>query len=1038
MDQFSELQMDKAWLERTRLEALEFAGIGLYRYRFDGTVLFMDRGAVRIFALQDAYPSSGDIAGRQITELVQYLDPVGHLRSLIRRKKIIRGYEWTFKTLAGDIRHVLEDAYLVRDAHTEDESIQVVMRDVTQQRRAELALKASERQFRETLESIQLAAVQLDPKMRIVFCNDALLGLTGWQRDEVLGRDWMELFVPHDWHDRLIQEFPLDEMESEEIRGRFENPILTREGERRFIIWNNTRLLDENNRLIGVTCIGQDITERRMAEEAMMESEQKYRTLVEMFPFSVVIFVDGLVVFVNETALHMLRIQSDGLILGTDAIQFVADPERERMLLYTEMRRRYDPDAPEQYQTVFLRADGEEFPAEVHVREVTYRGQSALQFLVIDITDRLRAQQAVRESERKYRDILESIQEGYYEIDLEGLFTFFNPALCRMLGYTPDEMLGMPYARLYGDEEARKRAYDAYAHAYHTGVDMQLFDWSLVRKDGTRAFFEISISLVREDVDKASGFRGIVRDVTDRKRAENALREAEGRYRELFENANDIVYTHDLEGRFTAFNKAGETVSGYTREEVMILTIDEILAPEYREVAREMFRRKLDDGSNTRYETEIISKTGQRVPIEISTRLIERDGQPVGVQGIARDITERKRAEAEREKLEAQVQHSQKLEGLGVLAGGIAHDFNNLLVGMLGNAGLAMSRMEPDAPARSFVQKIEATAQRAAELTNQMLAYAGKGSFVKRPLNLSELAREMGQLLAASISKNVALQYDCDPTLPMVEGDSAQIHQVILNLVTNASDAVGEKPGAITLRTFACDIGPDFKTEAYLNEEVKPGRYVCLEVKDTGCGMPPETQARIFDPFFSTKFTGRGLGLAAALGIVRSHGGAVSVRSNPGAGTTFRVYFPACGSVAGHHASTGPLHADPFRTWRTSGLILIVDDEETVRAVAEETLHEVGFETCAASDGAEAVEMFSDNPQRFTAVLMDLMMPAMNGNQAIEELKRIRPDVPVILSSGYTAEDAGSSARRHSKTAFIQKPYAPSQLLTLLQSLLAE
>jgi PAS domain S-box-containing protein len=942
---------------------------------------------------------------------------------------------------------VLEDAYLVRDPHTDDESIQVVMRDVTQQRRTELALQASERRFRETLEGIQLAAVQLDPKMRIIFCNNALLELTGWERDEILGRDWMEVFVPLDWHDRLLQDFPLDELNGAALERHYENPILTRDGERRFLIWNNTQLLDENNRLMGVTCIGQDITERRMAEEAMIESETKYRTLVEMFPFSVLIFVDDLVVFVNETTLHTLRLQSDVQILGTDALRFVAARERDRMTRYTEMRKDFDADAPLQYESVFQRADGEEFPTEVHVREVTFRGQFALQFLVIDITERQRAQQAVRESERKYRDILESIQEGYYEISTEGLFTFFNPALCRMLGYTPDEMLGLSYTRLYNSDEGRQRAYEAYAHVYRTGVDLQLLDWSLVRKDGASAFFEISIGPMRVSGDSGasngasgsiSGFRGIVRDVSDRKQAESALREAEGRYRELFENANDIVYTHDLEGRFTALNKAGEEISGYTRDEAMELHVNDVLATQYSSLASDMFERKLNESAITRYEAEIINKSGARIPVEISTRLIYKDGAPVGVQGIARDITERRQAEEERQRLEAQIQHSQKLEGLGVLAGGIAHDFNNLLVGILGNAGLAMSRMQPNDAARGFVRKVEDTAQRAAELTNQMLAYAGKGTFVKRPLNLSNLAREMGQLLAASISKNVALQYDCDPAIPMVEGDSAQIHQVILNLVTNASDAVGDKPGTIILRTFTANIGTDFKSEAYLNEEVAPGRYVCLEVTDTGCGMPPETQARIFDPFFSTKFTGRGLGLAAALGIVRSHGGAVSVRSTPGKGTTFRVYLPVCGSTATSHAINQPVDTDPFRTWRTTGLVLIVDDEETVRAVAEETLHEVGFETRTANDGAEAVAIFSEQPQSFTAVLMDLMMPAMNGNQAIEELKRIRPDVPVILSSGYTAEDAGGSVRKHARTAFIQKPYAPTQLLKLLQSLLAD
>ena len=526
-------------------------------------------------------------------------------------------------------------------------------------------------------------------------------------------------------------------------------------------------------------------------------------------------------------------------------------------------------------------------------------------------------------------------------------------------------------------------------------------------------------------------------ELEERRRIETMLRESEERYHELFENANDIVYTHDREGNLTSLNKAGQRSSGFTLEEALKQNVLSIVAARYQPLAREMVDRKMAGADSTVYEVAFVAKDGREVPVEVSTRVIHRDGVPVGIQGIARDITERLTAEAEHRRLEAQVQHMQKLEGLGVLAGGIAHDFNNLLVGLLGYAGLALTKLSRESPARAYVEKIEETAKRAAELTNQMLAYSGRGAFTVRPLSLSKLAIEIGSLLEASVSKKAVLSYACDPDLPLIEGDAAQLHQLLINLITNASDAIGDKPGVITISTRSVHATGDYLSKTFVDDDLEEGSYVCLEVSDTGCGMDAATLARIFDPFFTTKFAGRGLGLSATLGIVRGHRGAITVYSEPGRGTTFKVLLPEVSQAGpGTREETEGQQDRVFAQWRGTGVILVADDEEVAREVARESFENHGFRVMLAVNGKEAVDKFRDHAEEISAVLLDLTMPVMGGEEAFREIQSIRSDVPIILSSGYTEQDVAKRFTGRGPAGFVQKPYAIAELTKKFHSLL--
>lgn len=390
--------------------------------------------------------------------------------------------------------------------------------------------------------------------------------------------------------------------------------------------------------------------------------------------------------------------------------------------------------------------------------------------------------------------------------------------------------------------------------------------------------------------------------------------------------------------------------------------------------------------------------------------------------------------EQRRRELETKIRQAQKLESLCTLAGGLAHDFNNLLQGIVGYAGLALGAITGDSPAYRSLEQIEKTALRATELTSQMLAFSGKGAFLLKPVGLSKLVREMTRIIKASISKKAVFQVDLKSKLPRIEADDSQIRQVIMSMIINASEALEGKPGAITVTTGVMECDSRFFNDSCLPEEMPAGKYVFLEVKDTGCGMDRETAGKVFDPFFSTKFTGRGLGLAALSGIVRGHKGAVKVESSPGEGTAFRIFFPACRSVP----AEAPAARKFEEPWKGSGTVLLVDDEEIVRDVASEMLEILGFTVLTAKDGREAVETYRARGEEIRLVMLDLKMPRMGGEEAFAEIRKLNPDAVVVLSSGYNEKEFDGNVIFKGLAGFIQKPYRLNTLSEKLWEVLEE
>jgi len=422
-----------------------------------------------------------------------------------------------------------------------------------------------------------------------------------------------------------------------------------------------------------------------------------------------------------------------------------------------------------------------------------------------------------------------------------------------------------------------------------------------------------------------------------------------------------------------------------------------------------------------------ISPAGETHDVEVSAMPIQYEGGSA-VMTVFLDVSEQKRAEQSRHKMQRQLEHTQRLESLGVLAGGIAHDFNNLLAVILGHAGMAVGKVERDTGAvRSHLNKVIQSADNAAALCKQMLAYSGKGHFVVEPVEVAQLLRGMIELLEVSIEKNISVRYCIADKTALIEADVAQMQQVVMNLVINASEAIGFQGGEIAVYSGEMNVDAAYLDSCF-HEAAEPGDFVYIEIKDNGCGMDEATVEKIFDPFFTTKFTGRGLGMSAMLGIVRGHHGAIHIDSSQDQGSAIRVLFPSLGRYA--EAETESQHASA-EEHVLHGLVLVVDDEEAVMEMAVAMLEELGFQTLRAANGLEAVNQYREqmnqaNPIAF--VLLDLTMPVMSGEQAFAELSQINPAVQVIISSGYAEDDVRDRFKGAQIAGFIQKPYMPAAL----------
>lgn len=677
----------------------------------------------------------------------------------------------------------------------------------------------------------------------------------------------------------------------------------------------------------------------------------------------------------------------------------------------------------------------------------------------IQLVEELRRQGQGAGSVADLKHVADASPVMIWVTDDRGRATFFNRAYLEFTGRPLDLELGLGWADALHPEDY-SRCLDNYLSSFEQSERFR-DEYRVRYADGSYRWI-LATAVPRHNSDgNFAGFFGTGVDITDQKQSESLLRDSEERLRLVMRNMPVMMVAFDEAGRVIVWNRECERVTGYRATEIMDNPrAMEIFAPEEddREVLLERWARPRKPYRD--WELDVRCRDG--VIRRVSWSNISDELQVTGWAswGIGVDVTERKRAEAEHRALEAKLQNAQRYESLSVLAGGVAHDFNNLLVGILGTADLARMELDPEHPACALLQKVEESAQMAAKLTSQMLAYSGRGQFILEPINLTELVDGVHNILETGVSKGIEFEYRLDPIVPLIEGDTTQIQQVALNLFVNAAEAMGERSGSIRVETGEVEVGPEFLVTNYLDEQCPEGRYGFLRVTDTGEGMAKETQARIFDPFFTTKFTGRGLGMAAVLGIVRGHNGAIKVESELGSGTAITVLFPVMQDAPGKSERTGEsLSRSPFIRepalerdsvpsqvrrrpatggGKRDGAILVVDDESLVRGVAQSMLERSGYQVLTAEDGPEALTTYRLRREEIQGVLLDLSMPRMDGAAVLRELQRIDDEIPVILTSGYSEEEVQGNLPGAVPAAFIQKPYTARTLVNKVRDVLRE
>jgi len=652
-----------------------------------------------------------------------------------------------------------------------------------------------------------------------------------------------------------------------------------------------------------------------------------------------------------------------------------------------------------------------------------------LSYLIARYVCRLSAaQNQLKISEDRYRSILENMEEAYYEVDLEGRFTFFNQSIARTYGYTEDEIMGSSYT-IAMDKENIDKVFNAFHQVYMTGDTIKGVDWKIRHKDGREIHVEASVSLLRDDEGNPVGFRGITRDITERKQYEAALRESEEQFRLAFSTSPDAININRLkDGLYIDINEGFTALTGFTKEEVIGRTSIDINIWYDPEDRKRLIHGLRATGSFENLEAQFRRKDGSVGTGLMSARVITLKGVE-HIISVTRDITERRNAEKEKLRLEAQLAQAQKMESIGTLAGGIAHDFNNILSAIIGYTQLAQEDvLEPD-KAKKELKEVLKAADRAKDLVSQILTFSRKGDATFTPVSLYKTILDSIKMMRSVLPTTIDIRHDLTHA-GLVMADSTQIHQVLLNLCTNAAHAMDKTGGTLHISLVRADGAEDTRL---VELNLPDLHYLKLSVSDTGHGMPPEVMARIFDPYFTTKEIGRGtgLGLAVVHGIVQSHGGSISCTSSPGKGTTFDIYLPeilAEEEIHGQHMDktipTGTEH------------ILFVDDEPALVKLAESILKKLGYTVEARSSSTEALELFRKSPETYDLVITDMTMPYMTGDVLSQKIMEIRGDIPIILCSGYSDHISDEKAKKIGIREYILKPLEMKEMAKTIRTVL--
>jgi PAS domain S-box-containing protein len=1010
--------------------------------------------------------------------------------------------------------------------------------------RQERQLHSARMLIKALLRSVGEAVLIVDPAKRTILeCNPAVESMFGYEREELLGQSTEILHVDRNAFEKFAE---------------ISEPVLTKHG----VFRTEYRMRKKDGTIIdtmhtvtemdkevgwhgGVVSIVTDITERKRSEEALRESEARFRDLAELMP-EIVFEMDrqGLLTFVNLKAFERFGYTREDLAGGMNVLDMVTSDDRGRAMENMQRILNGGVVGPNEY--LMLRKDGSVFPALIFSAAIIHDGQPVgLRGFVVDITDRKQMEDALRASEEKFRRIFEEAHQVGIVIALPSfVFEKTNPAFCRMMGYSADELRSMNFEDLTHPDHL-KQDMENVKKVGRGEIPFYRTEKKYLNKSGKVLWGNLIVSSIRDEHGALQYFLSMVVDITKQKEAMELLLEATDKYQELAESISDVFFALDKNLRYNYWNKASEKLTGISAEKALrkslmeifpdnearkqikdmyLLTIkekksqhlivgypgDELIVHEISsyptkegvsvfvkditehkraeeklralaqrhetllaavpEIVMEVDRNQVytwannagvdffgpdvlgkeaiyyfegDQNTYTAVEPLFDShedtiyveswqrrKDGQKRLLAWWCRTLkDGDGNVTGVLSTARDITELKLAEEEKRKLEEHLRQSEKMEAIGTLAGGIAHDFNNILGAVLGYTQLAQLDLPEGSPLHYKLDQVLKAGERAKDLVQQILAFSRQGEQEQRPIHIMPVVKEALKLIRASLPQSIEIKQYLGIKEDMILGDPTQIHQVIMNLCTNAAHAMPGGKGLIDI-----DLGEITLALEDLKAFPKllPGPYLRLSVRDTGEGIDPTILPRIFDPFFTTKESGKGtgMGLAVVHGIVKSHKGEITVYSEPGIGTTFRVYLPQIQQTI---ISEGRIE-EPLPTGKER--ILFVDDEPGIVESLVEMLKRLGYSLSSRVSSLEALEAFKAKPNHFDLVITDQTMPQMNGAELAREILKIRPDIPVILCSGFSEIITPEEALAIGVRKFLMKPVLMSELAVAIRKVL--
>ncbi len=1011
LDSDQEMLTLKAWSTRTAALFCKADAAGSH-YNISLAGVWADCVRVRRAVIHNDYASLPDRKGM----------PDGH--AVVVRELVVPVFR------KGNIVAILGVGNKPTDYDQSDVDLVTLLADlaygVVEKKQLDISLSQSEERYRNIVENQTEFVDRYLPGGILTYVNESLVNFAGLPEEKILGTSFYPFLHEADREEtiRRIESISIDNPVVET-----ESRIALPDGKIRWSRWIHTGFFDASGNIIEYQSVGRDITERRESKLALAESENRYRTLFHKAGEGICILSQqGVMTQVNDVFAkeHGYEIHEMlGMNIRDLDINGGVDENPERVQAISSGKTIM-------FEVEHYHKDGSVFPLEVKVSLITLGGESSFICFHRNISERRQAELALQKLSSEMERVLETSSTGLTRCTREFYYLSANSAYAKIAGVPREQIVGKPIVEVLGEKGLAtimpyvERVLNGERVEYETPV---LFKAG----DGAR-FLHIVYTPDKDDDGAVIGWVASITDITERKRTEVLLQESEERYRKFSQLTSDFVYrcerSPDEPFRIKWMGGAIEKITGYSQEEVFAkgCWLPWVHPDDRPRISDALLG--LVPGETSENEFRIINKSGEICWL-LESLLCETGNEPgkYVLFGSAQDITENKRAEEEHQNLERQLQQTQRLESLGVLAGGIAHDFNNILAIIMGHCSLTEMdyKKAPD-----HIPQIEKAVARAAELCRQMLAYAGKAQFVQAQVNIAELVEEMVKMLRSTIKQNVEIIASIDTDIPSIKADASQIRQIAMNLIINGAEAIGDAQGEVRVLLAKTVIKTGSSKKDYLGKIIPAGWYACLDVTDNGSGMSDETYNRIFEPFYTTKFTGRGLGLSAVLGIVTAQGGALQLLSQLGRGTTFKVYLPLPIS----DAIAGEVHKPVNQTesWLGSGTVLLVEDEEQILQVAKAMLMELGFNVIEARNGKEALEQYEKSANDINLVVTDMGMPVMDGYALFYELKKRNPALPIIITSGFGEADITSRISRADIAGLVGKPYNFNLLRNVLKS----